>query len=495
MWLLAGLACTDRVADSGAPVPVTFELGEVQSCAAPVEPGWVDTPVLAPPPGEDLEHHLGGYVAVEDLDGDGYVDVVLGWPNGVWDVWVGGGDGWTPRAADWRETAWVPTLSDVDADGDPDLFVTHLKDPPELLVHEGDAFELSVVDIPDGRRVREVLTLHLDDDGVLDLYAMADTGASNSTEANRSLRTDFAMRATEALSWEVTQDADDGRGFDAMVVDWDLDGDDDVVVADDEGWEWGGNRLLENRDGQLVDVSVETGFYLEVAGMGIDVADVDGDGAVDAYVSAIGASVLMQQVDGVFVNTTRAAGASPIVNEDEMGWGVLIRDLDNDGRPDLLTAQGDLWYADKPGTDVVYDGPIDVLQQGDGVFDMVGPAWGFPVTGSWRSLVTWDHNGDGVLDVLATDVAESPRLFLSRGCSEGGWLMIDAPEGSLVEVEAGGRWYIRRSGHSSSFGASGPRTVHVGLGASDASRVRVTTPDGRVGELQDVEGRRYVTAR
>ncbi len=496
LWLSL-FACNDSGPDSGASHPPDGEgitLGEIQACPEPVAPHWTDdTSRFAGHPDPQNEHHLGGYVAVDDLDGDGDQDVLLGFPNVVWDIWWNEGGVFSPTPWVGRETSWVPTLADVDGDGDRDVVMTQLKAPAELWLNDGGVFTPGSLETVEDRKSRELVALNLDDDGHLDLYVMADTGAAKSDDTNIEKRTDYALRSNAPASWNVgAGDYDHGRGFDAQVVDWDGDGDDDVMVADDEGWRYGGNRLFDNQDGELVDVSDQTGFYIEVAAMGLDVADFDGDRALDVYISAIGSSHLLQQLDGQFVDVTGPLAANPVQSEEEMGWGVLIRDLDNDGRPDLVTAQGDLWYEAKPGPDTVYQAPIDVLRQVEGGFLQSGPDWGFPTEGSYRSLVTWDENDDGVLDVLATDVVGAPHLLLSDGCSSGAWLSVDAPVGSRVEVLAGGRWYVKRATHASSFGGAGPATVHVGLGEADVEELWVTLPGGTQRYQADFEGRRSV---
>ena len=88
-------------------------------------------------------------------------------------------------------------------------------------------------------------------------------------------------------------------------LDYDNDGDQDLLLVDSDAWPWRdarsstGSRLYRNRgDGVFDDVSAAAGVDAPLYGMGVAVGDYDGDGYVDAYLTAVGRNRLLRNVGG-----------------------------------------------------------------------------------------------------------------------------------------------------------------------------------------------------
>jgi hypothetical protein len=442
---------------------------------------------LLPGPDPDAPHHHGGAIALADLDGDSILDLVTGWiqeaprlQRGL----AGGGFG-EAVSLPGPATTFLLGAADVDADGDVDVLAGGYRAMPVVLRNDGGALlPMATGPLPGSAMgVRELAPTDLDGDGVLELYAMANTG-----NADPERRRDFVMTLRDGR-WEhdARHATSTGRGFDVVPFDMDDDGDLDAYVANDDGADYGGNVLLRNDAGVLVDVSAGSGADLVHLGMGADVADFDRDGLPDLYVTAVGHNAVLRRLpDGTWVEVGRALGASPLTEPEHMGWGAVWLDADNDGRTDALVAQGDRWYggedvdSDGNGATIVYDTPINLMLQGaDGRFGDAAPDFGMSRMGSWRSAIAEDLNGDGVLDLLVSDTVARPALWLSRGCTSSGWVEVDAPLGARVVVEAAGVTQTAWVTAASSYGAGRPARVHVGLG--DAERVDALTvhlPDG-----------------
>ena len=117
--------------------------------------------------------------------------------------------------------------------------------------------------------------------------------------------------------------------------------------------------------------------------------------------------------------------------------------------------------------------------------------------GSWRSIVAADHNADGILDFIVSDVEHRPLLLLSDGCTANNWVQVEAPHGSRVDVTAGGQTWTGWANTASSFGGAVEPVAHFGLGPLDTvDQIRVQRPDGTiVVHDEPVEARRRVTLR
>ena len=86
---------------------------------------------------------------------------------------------------------------------------------------------------------------------------------------------------------------------------------------------------------------------------------------------------------------------------------------------------------------------------------------------------------------------------MSQGCTANGWFEVDAPFGSRVEVDAGGKTHTGWTITASSFGGVVEPVVHFGLGSADrVDAVRVTLPDGADIEINEsIMARRRIVVR
>src|SRR5205807_8955909 len=189
------------------------------------------------------------------------------------------------------------------------------------------------------------------------------------------------------------------------------------------------NALYRNsRDGTFTDVTetarVPGGGY----GQGVAVADYDGDGFPDLYVTQYGRSILYHNNgDGTYTDVTDKAGvAAP-------GWSssAVWFDYDNDGRLDLFVCQfvefsKTLNKSCGPGEEGKHGYCIPRLynpmpswlfhNNGDGTFTDVsksseiakspGKAWG---------VVATDLNNDGWMDLFVSNDTAPNFVFMNRG--------------------------------------------------------------------------------
>jgi hypothetical protein len=101
------------------------------------------------------------------------------------------------------------------------------------------------------------------------------------------------------------------------------------------------NSLFHNNhDGTFTDVSVASGVRQSIGkGMGLGIADFDGDGWVDVFVAndTLPSSLFHNQRDGTFKETAEASFvAYTDAGRAVSGMGADARDVDNDGLPDIF---------------------------------------------------------------------------------------------------------------------------------------------------------------
>ena len=189
-------------------------------------------------------------------------------------------------------------------------------------------------------------------------------------------------------------------------ADIDNDGDADLFVATD-----GPNYLfLNNGDGTFTDIASSAGIVSRYFSSTVAFADVDNDGYVDIYVGGAGGE------DGVEFNRIVGTGKLYLNNGDltftditdvtgtegTYTWSVRFCDYDDDGDPDLFTANDQ-------GIALAGEWSPIRLHRNDGDlrFTDVTRASGLGITGSWMGLAFGDYDLDGDFDLFATNVGGS----------------------------------------------------------------------------------------
>jgi hypothetical protein len=298
----------------------------------------------------------------------------------------------------------------------------------------------------------------------------------------------------------------------ALFSDWDRSGRRDLRLTNDRQYYIDGeDQLWRIEPGQEPSAwTREEGWpKLQVWGMGLASDDLTGDGVPEVYVSSFADNKLQSLPDGasgpVYENIARDLGvgvAQPAAGGEHLpstSWHAEFDDVNNDGRLDLFVAKGNV---EAMAENAMKDPSELLLAQRDGSFKRVAKAAGILDFEPSRGAALADLNLDGLLDIVEVKRAEPVRILRNVGAGSaarpktmGHWLGIELAQpgpnvdaiGSWIEVDRGDGVASREvtvgGGHAG--GQLGP--MHFGLGSAEQARVRVTWPDGEVGEWLDVD--------
>ena len=301
----------------------------------------------------------------------------------------------------------------------------------------------------------------------------------------------------------------DGNGLGVVFGDYDNDGWTDIYVANDSV----PNFLFHNKgNGIFEEVGFRAGVSVggegrPLAGMGTDIADIDGDGLLDIIVTNLDRethSLYRNLGKGLFSNVTFESGVGqatlPFV-----GFGVAFLDYDNDSDLDIAIANGDIIDNVSQFRDNTTHEQRNLLLQNDGTgrFHDVGPASGpgFALKKVSRTLVVGDLDNDGDLDILIGNNGQTADLLRNDGGNRNNSLLIRAIGtksnrdgiGARLKLTAGGKTLIRHIKAGSSYEGQNDLRVHFGLEkAVQADRLEILWPSGLVDTVEAIKANQIV---
>jgi enediyne biosynthesis protein E4 len=302
-----------------------------------------------------------------------------------------------------------------------------------------------------------------------------------------------------------------GKALGVVATDVNNDGLMDLFVANDTVQ----NFLFINKGKgkwEETALAAEVGFSANGAprsGMGVDAADIDGDGYQDLFVANVDQemfSLYRNNKDETFTDVARPNGVAEATRL-LSGWGLKFFDYDNDTHIDLFLANGhpDDMIEQYSGQ-VKYAEPLLLFRnQGDklvNVSQQAGPVFkkDFPA----RGMALGDYNNDGRSDVLVVNNGRPALLLRNNTGKEHHWLGVrlqgskanrDAI-GAIISWSAGGVKKSKLKTNGGSYLAShDPREI-IGLGKAtklDWLEIKWPAPSGKVERFTDVPLDKYIT--
>ncbi len=443
-----------------------------------------------------------GGAAAGDVDGDGWVDLFVTRVDGSDILYRNLGNGtFDDISSTSGFTANLPTngatFGDIDNDGDLDLYVTATGHGRFYLYTNDGAGNFSEVGIARQAHVPSTAIGYgqsaamgdYDRDGYLDI-ATGDWGNFSFIGKAALLQNRGAAAAGYFTDMTVAAEVDQHPTnttfrFSPRFADMNNDGLPDLTFAAD----FLHSQLYWNDgDGTFTDGTQAANVGTDQNGMGSTIADFDGDGDLDWFVTAIkahpddpdpiqdtGNRLYVNNGDGTFHDGTDAAG----VRDVGWGWGTSFFDYDNDGDLDLIATNG--WENGYLGND-----PTTLWQNNGGVFTDVSNASGITDTDLGRGLLTLDYDNDGDLDVFIVNNGGQPILYENDGGNDSDWLRIITEGtvsnrdgiGARITVDPDstvtGDEMVREVDGGSNFLSTSEMTAHFGLGSSASSVDTVT---------------------
>lgn len=286
----------------------------------------------------------------------------------------------------------------------------------------------------------------------------------------------------------------EGKSLGIAWQDYDLDGDADVYVANDETPAF----LYRNDGGVFKDIAPQEGVNYTRAGMGVTWGDWDNNGCPDLI-----ATHFATEWDGFVRNYCNGdladeSGDLHGINarfETDVRWGVGFIDYDNDGWKDIYIVSGGVYYDNDTVAWIPPAQPPTIYhnEMGNGGTPTSfsnASALGETFRRNARGAAFADFDFDGNVDVVTVANNNETALVVRGTGAPGNWLEVQLRDpgaadpfafGARVDVKVGSVTQHRQMFPSWSFESSNSLTLHFGLGAATvADQIRVTWPGGVV---------------
>ena len=520
---VSGSSSQAHSTESAVSGPITFDEIAAQS-------GINFSIDSSPTPNKNQIETMVAGVALIDYDGDGYEDIFFangaaipslrkegpqyknrlfhnnrdGTFTDVTDKAGVGGDGFDMGAA----------VGDFDNDGWPDLYVVGVT-KNHLYHNNGDGTFTDVTDkagvgggMHDGKKMWSVAAAWVDynNDGLLDLFVSnyvkwdvnKDPGCLVANVRNycspllydplpNTLYRNNGDGTFTDVSVETGIAQHLGRGMGVAIADYDGDGFMDIFVANDNS----PNMLFHNIGGKrFEEVAVPSWVAYNpsgktVSGMGADFRDVNNDGRPDIWFTALPTemfALFLNRGHGAFEDATARSGLG-WQTQNMSGWSNAMVDLDNDGWKDLFVARSNV--LDPIGARSYKEPNAVFKNMTNGKFQDVSSTAGatFQLPALHRGAAVGDLDNDGRMDVVVSVLNGPAKLFHNITHTSNHWILLQLRGTKSNRMGIGAQIKLTTPNGAQQFNEV---TTSVGYASSSDSRVQFGLGTSKMAQLIDI---------
>ncbi|MCB1493955.1 MAG: CRTAC1 family protein, partial [Rhodobiaceae bacterium] len=279
-----------------------------------------------------------------------------------------------------------------------------------------------------------------------------------------------------------------------LFSDWFRRGRADLWVSNDRHYYVHGGHEQMYRPEENRFLGPEDGWQnVSIWGMGIAARDITGDGRPEVMLTSMGDQLLEFATAEGYRKAPFSTGATahrPFTGDDgrpSTGWHAAFGDVDNDGLADIFISKGNV---DQMPDMAMHDPNNLLMGRADGTFSEAAASAGIASTDRSRGAALVDLNGDGLQDLVVVNRRAPMELWQNATIGAGNWVGVDLSQpgpnthavGAWVELRGSGTPLVqeRTVGGGHAGGSAVP--LHFGVGSAQTAEIRVTWPDGTVGD-------------